>query len=100
MNKRTFLRTLGLFSILPGAGRVWKAVRAEPTCEIRYLRAWGFVHGPDGLQSVAYQVVMQPVSRLIATSAPTEAYLRELYFGVSARFDNLPDGIRMGALPA
>jgi len=29
-NRRAFLGTLGLFSILPGAGRVWKAIRADP----------------------------------------------------------------------
>lgn len=27
-NRRAFLGTLGLFSILPGAGRVWRATRA------------------------------------------------------------------------
>jgi len=27
MNRRAFLGTLGVFSILPGAGRVWRAVR-------------------------------------------------------------------------
>lgn len=33
-SRRAFLGTLGLFSILPGAGRVWKAVRADPLAEI------------------------------------------------------------------
>lgn len=27
MNRRAFLGTLGVFSILPGAGRVWRAIR-------------------------------------------------------------------------
>jgi len=27
MNRRSFLGALGVFSILPGAGRVWRAVR-------------------------------------------------------------------------
>lgn len=40
MNKRTFLRTLGLFSILPGAGRVWKAVRAEPQRPPQLVAYW------------------------------------------------------------
>ena len=46
-NRRAFLGTLGLFSILPGAGRVWRAVRApaplrleaywvESACVYRY----------------------------------------------------------------
>lgn len=30
MNRRSFLGALGVFSILPGAGRVWKAVRVPP----------------------------------------------------------------------
>lgn len=36
MNRRAFLGTLGVFSILPGAGRVWRAVRPAP---------WYFVSG-------------------------------------------------------
>lgn len=30
MNRRSFLGTLGVFSILPGAGRVWRAMRPVP----------------------------------------------------------------------
>lgn len=44
MNKRTFLRTLGLFSILPGAGRVWKAVRAEPQLVAYWHQTRGVEH--------------------------------------------------------
>lgn len=36
MNRRAFLGTLGVFSILPGSGRVWRAVRPAP---------WYFVSG-------------------------------------------------------
>lgn len=40
MNKRTFLRTLGLFTILPGAGRVWKAVRVPPQRPPQLVAYW------------------------------------------------------------
>lgn len=30
MNRRSFLGALGVFSILPGAGRVWRAMRPAP----------------------------------------------------------------------
>lgn len=34
MNRRSFLGALGVFAILPGAGRVWRAVR-EPALTFR-----------------------------------------------------------------
>lgn len=30
LNRRSFLSGLGLFTILPSAGRIWKALRPEP----------------------------------------------------------------------
>lgn len=30
LNRRSFLSGLGLFTILPSAGRIWKALRSEP----------------------------------------------------------------------
>ena len=36
MNRRQFLRGVGAFMILPGAGRVWKAVASPPPTVIAY----------------------------------------------------------------
>jgi hypothetical protein len=49
MNRRAFLGTLGVFSILPGAGRVWRAIRP--------VRRWVLVrpyYNYNDVESVVY----------------------------------------------
>lgn len=49
MNRRQFIKGIGLFTILPGAGRVWKATRfGEGVIEWRTAT---IICGDDGLPS-------------------------------------------------
>lgn len=56
MNRRAFLTSLGklgVFTILPGAGRVWRAERRIQRIEIHQDAYTIFVDDPDGFVSTA-----------------------------------------------
>lgn len=41
MNRRQFIGGIGAFFVLPGAGRLWKAVKPDPVCMVRFREGEG-----------------------------------------------------------
>jgi hypothetical protein len=88
-NRRAFLGTLGLFSILPSAGRVWKAIRADPlseidtrfACVVDYCGVIEYQEPtPEWVQAMN-DAVLGPGPRIRPSPAESQAFLEAFFYG-------------------
>ena len=81
MNRRSFLAGIGAFMVLPGAGRIWKATRAEPpyTCVLL----------PPTPKTTLFSEIVGLEENGVLLTKVQSAFLRSFLFG-----DPIPPDLR------